>query len=127
MHMPARSHGLIFPAPDPSSSGARRVAVFNVGIALLLMELGVYRVFEDITGIYAVAATSRLGSVVADITLNKWLKLRPAEIEFRRAYLYDINPVGIGSMTLAMLCGLSARMGWLGHPLQVLPQCYRCV
>ena len=54
----------------------------------------------------------RLGSVVADITLNKWLKLRPAEIEFRRAYLYDINPVGIGSMTLAMLCGLSA--GWDG-------------
>ena len=47
MHMPARSHGLIFPAPDPSSSG-RVVAVFNVGIALLLMELGVYRVFEDI-------------------------------------------------------------------------------
>ncbi|MBL1822565.1 hybrid sensor histidine kinase/response regulator, partial [Klebsiella pneumoniae] len=92
---------------------------FNVGIALLLMELGVYRVFEDILGIYAVAATSWLGSVVADITLNKWLKLRPAEIEFRRAYLYDINPVGIGSMTLAMLCGLSAWMGWLGHPLQV--------
>ncbi|HBS2509216.1 TPA: response regulator [Klebsiella variicola subsp. variicola] len=92
---------------------------FNVGIALLLMELGVYRVFEDILGIYAVAATSWLGSVVADLTLNKWLKLRPAEIEFRRAYLYDINPVGIGSMTLAMLCGLSAWMGWLGHPLQV--------
>lgn len=89
------------------------MAVFNVGIALLLMELGVYRVFEDITGIYAVAATSWLGSVVADITLNKWLKLRPAEIEFRRAYLYDINPVGIGSMTLAMLCGLSLDgMAW---------------
>ncbi|SLS89724.1 transmembrane protein [Klebsiella pneumoniae] len=33
---------------------------FNVGIALLLMELGVYRVFEDILGIYAVAATSWL-------------------------------------------------------------------
>ncbi|MCS5945129.1 hypothetical protein LNP25_00165 [Klebsiella variicola subsp. variicola] len=65
---------------------------FNVGIALLLMELGVYRVFEDILGIYAVAATSWLGSVVADLTLNKWLKLRPAEIEFRRAYLCDINP-----------------------------------
>ncbi len=94
------------------------MAVFNVGIALLLMELGVYRVFEDIRA-FMRWRPHRLGSVVADITLNKWLKLRPAEIEFRRAYLYDINPVGIGSMTLAMLCGLSARMGWLGHPLQV--------
>lgn len=87
---------------------------FNVGIALLLMELGVYRVFEDILGIYAVAATAWLGSVVADLTLNKWLGLRPREIEFRRAYLYDINPVGIGSMCLTMLCGLSALMGWFG-------------
>ena len=92
---------------------------FNVGIALLLMELGVYRVFEDILGIYAVAATAWLGSVVADLTLNRWLKLRPADIEFRRAYLYDINPVGIGSMTIAMLCGLSAWMGMFGHSLQV--------
>ncbi|MFZ4832233.1 ATP-binding protein [Rouxiella sp. Mn2063] len=92
---------------------------FNVGIALLLMELGVYRVFRDILGLYAVAATAWLGSVVADLTINRWLKLRPDHIEFRRAYLYDINPVGIGSMGFALLCGLSAWMGWFGHTLQV--------
>ncbi|KAA8999423.1 response regulator [Affinibrenneria salicis] len=92
---------------------------FNVGIALLLMELGVYRVFEDILGIYAVAATAWLGTVVADLTLNKMLGLRPAGIEFRRAYLYDINPVGMGSMLLSLGIGLCACLGWFGHTLQV--------
>ncbi|WP_226570339.1 hybrid sensor histidine kinase/response regulator [Mangrovibacter yixingensis] len=100
---------------------------FNVGIALLLMELGVYRVFEDILGVYAVAATAWLGSVVADLTVNKWLRLRPEKIEFRRAYLYDINPVGIGAMGLAMAFGLSAWMGWFGQALQVFASLFSLV
>ncbi|WP_413741283.1 ATP-binding protein [Sodalis sp. RH15] len=91
---------------------------FNVGIALLLMELGVYHVFEDILGIYAVAATAWLGTVVADLAVNKRLGLSPPGIEFRRAYLYDINPVGMGSMLLSMALGLAAYFGWLGAGLQ---------
>jgi len=91
---------------------------FNVGIAILLMELGVYRVFEDILGIYAVAATAWLGTVVADLVVNKRLGLSPPGIEFRRAYLYDINPVGIGSMLLSLALGLTAYFGWFGAFLQ---------
>jgi hypothetical protein len=40
-------------------------------------------------------------AVVADLVINKPLGLSPAGIEFRRAYLYDINPVGVGAMLLA--------------------------
>ncbi|MEA9389242.1 ATP-binding protein [Acerihabitans sp. TG2] len=91
---------------------------FNVGIALLLMELGVYHVFEDILGIYAVAATAWIGTVVADLVVNKRLGFSPPGIEFRRAYLYDINPVGMGSMLLSMALGLAAYFGWFGLTVQ---------
>lgn len=71
--------------------------VFNVGIALILMELGIYRALEDILGVYAIVALAWVGSLVADLVINRPLGLRPPQIEFKRAHLYDINPVGVGS------------------------------
>ena len=38
-------------------------------------------------------------AVVADLVINKPLGLSPPGIEFKRAHLYDINPVGVGAMT----------------------------
>ncbi|MGB1984653.1 MAG: ATP-binding protein, partial [Porticoccaceae bacterium] len=35
-----------------------------------------------------------------------------------RAHLYDINPVGVGSMLISMLIGCIAYAGWLGESLQ---------
>ena len=37
------------------------------------------------------------GVELADLLINKPLGLSPSGIEFRRAYLYDLNPVGLGS------------------------------
>lgn len=91
---------------------------FNVGIALLLMELGVYQAFESILSFYAIIAIAWLGSVVADLVINKSLGWSPPGIEFRRAYLYDINPVGVGSMMLSMLLGFGACFAWFGPQLQ---------
>ncbi len=74
--------------------------VFNVAIALMLMELGIFKMLEHILGLYSIVAVAWVGALVADLAINKPLGLSPAGIEFKRAHLYDINPVGVG----AMLC-----------------------
>ncbi|WP_243748526.1 hybrid sensor histidine kinase/response regulator [Pseudomaricurvus alcaniphilus] len=89
--------------------------VFNVAIALLLMELGIYRVLEAILGIFAIVAISWLGCLSADLLINKPLKLSPAHIEFKRSHLYDINPVGFGSMILASAVGIFSYLGYFGE------------
>ncbi len=88
--------------------------VFNVAIALLLMELGIYAALERILGLFAVVAVAWLGAVVADLAINKPLGLSPPGIEFKRAHLPDINPVGCGAMALATLVALLAAAGAFG-------------
>jgi signal transduction histidine kinase/CheY-like chemotaxis protein len=92
--------------------------VFNVCIAFLLMELGIYEGLEQILTLFSILATSWLGIIFADLVINKPLGLSPAGIEFRRAYLYDINPVGLGSMVLATLAAALAHIGSFGALLQ---------
>ena len=89
--------------------------IFNVVIALLLMELGVYRALESILGIFAIIAVSWLGTIAADLTINKGLKLAPPGIEFKRAHLFDVNPVGIGSLLGASVIGLVSYLGLFGE------------
>lgn len=88
--------------------------VFNVAIALLLMELGIYQAFESMLSIYAVVAVSWVGALVADLVINKPLGLSPKHIEFKRAHLYDINPVGVGAMVSASALGLASYLGFFG-------------
>ncbi len=59
--------------------------VFNVVVALLLMEIGVYKALEQ-----------------------------TQQIEFKRAHLYDINPVGVGAMTIATIVSISVFYGLFG-------------
>lgn len=94
--------------------------VFNVAIALLLMELGVYRALEQTLGFYGIVAVAWLGSLVADLVINKPLGLSPKHIEFKRAHLYDINPVGFGSMLIASIVGIVCHSGILGEIAQAL-------
>ena len=56
--------------------------------------------------------------MVADLVINKPLGLSPPGIEFKRAHLYDINPVGVGSMLIAMTTGFIAYSGLLGEGMQ---------
>ncbi len=95
--------------------------VFNVCIAFLLMELGVYEGLEQILTLFSILATSWLGIIFADLVINKPLGLSPAGIEFRRAYLYDINPVGLGSMAVSTLAAALAHTGGFGTLLQSFP------
>lgn len=89
--------------------------VFNVAIALLLMELGIYQAFESMLSIYALLAISWVGALVADLVVNKPLGLSPKHIEFKRAHLYGINPVGVGAMLAASLLGLVSYLGLFGE------------
>ena len=88
--------------------------VFNVAIALMLMELGIFKMLEHILGLYSIVAVAWVGALVADLAINKPLGLSPAGIEFKRAHLYDINPVGVGAMLAATVAGIVAFVGVLG-------------
>ena len=88
--------------------------VFNTAIALMLMELDVFAVIGQVLGLYANIAISWLMAVVADLVVNKPLGLSPPGIEFRRAYLYDVNPVGVGAMGIASVLGIAAHLGAFG-------------
>ncbi len=89
--------------------------VFNVAIALLLMELGIYRLLEETLGIFSIIAHGvALQPISADLFINKPLGLAPPGIEFKRAHLYDINPVGVGAMALSATVALTAHFGAFG-------------
>jgi len=88
--------------------------LFNVAIALLLMELGIYKLLEATLTIFSIVAMAWLCSISADLFVNKPLGLAPPGIEFKRAHLYDINPVGLGSMTISATVALVAHFGAFG-------------
>ena len=88
--------------------------VFNIAIALLLMELGVFDVLDKVLGLYSNVAIAWIGAIFADLVINKPLGLSPKVIEFKRANLYNINPVGVGSMGIASLISIFAFMGYFG-------------
>ncbi|MDE1145999.1 MAG: ATP-binding protein [Azospirillaceae bacterium] len=96
--------------------------VFNVVLALLLMELGIFRVIGGILGLYANFAAGWIGALTADLVINKPLGLSPPGIEFKRAHLYDINPVGVGAMGLSVVASTLASLGAFGPLLGPLPQ-----
>ncbi|MGO7601937.1 hypothetical protein ACC738_39195, partial [Rhizobium ruizarguesonis] len=50
-----------------------------------------------------------LCTISADLFINKPLGLAPPCIEFKRAHLYDINPFGLGAMTLSAAVSLIAQ------------------
>ena len=92
--------------------------VFNTLIALMLMELDLFHALGRVLGLYSNVAVAWMMAVVADLVINKPLGLSPPGIEFRRAYLYDINPVGTGAMGIASLLSVLAYVGLFGSAMQ---------
>ncbi|MGW4913468.1 purine-cytosine permease family protein [Streptomyces sp. NPDC004270] len=94
----------------------RVVYIFlNVGIALALMEGGVFGFLNTVLGFYSNVAIAWIGAVVADLVINKPLKLSPSYIEFKRAHLYNFNPVGFGSMLIASAVSIAAYFHAFGE------------
>ena len=96
--------------------------VFNVAIALLLMVFGVFQTLEKVLGLYSNVAIAWIGAIVADLCVNKPLGLSPRYIEFKRAHLHNINPVGFGSMTVASAASILCFAGVFGKA----PQAFSC-
>ena len=94
--------------------------VFNVVLALLLMEIGIFRVIDGALMIYANFATGWIGALTADLVINKPLGFSPPYIEFKRAHLYDVNPVGVGSLIISVLASSLCYLGLFGAGPEVL-------
>ena len=88
--------------------------VFNTTIALMLMELDVFKALGGVLGLFSNIAISWIMAVVADLVINKPLGLSPPGIEFKRAHLYDVNPVGVGAMSAASMLSVAAYLGMFG-------------
>ena len=88
--------------------------VFNTFIAFMLMEMNVFKALGDVLGLYSNIAIAWMMAVVADLVINKPLGLSPKGIEFKRAHLYDVNPVGVGAMALASVLSVAAYLGAFG-------------
>jgi signal transduction histidine kinase/CheY-like chemotaxis protein/purine-cytosine permease-like protein len=88
--------------------------VFNTLIALMLMELNVFQALGGVLGLYSNIAIAWMMAVVADLVVNKPLGLSPPGIEFKRAHLFDVNPVGVVAMLVATAVSVVAHLGFLG-------------
>ncbi|MBA4742117.1 MAG: response regulator [Azoarcus sp.] len=92
--------------------------VFNVLIALLLMEMNVFGALGQVLGLYSNVAISWIVAVVADLVINKPMGWSPKGIEFKRSHLYDINPVGVGAMGVASILSVATFVGLFGDDIQ---------
>ena len=89
----------------------------NCGIAVLLMEFGAFAFLNTILGFYSNVAIAWIGAVCADLVIAKPLGLSPRYVEFKRAYLHKVNPVGFGSMLVASAVSIAAYFGAFGTVL----------
>ncbi|MBL8332112.1 MAG: response regulator, partial [Rubrivivax sp.] len=92
--------------------------VFNTAIALVLMEMNVFSALGHVLALYANVAIAWMMAVVADLVINKPLGWSPPGIEFKRAHLYDVNPVGVGAMGIASALAIVAHLGAFGPAAQ---------
>ncbi len=91
---------------------------FNVSIALLLMEFGVFGALEKVLGLFSHMSIAWISAVAAELLINKPLGLSPKIVEFKRAYLPDLNPVGIVSTVCASVISILAYSGLFGEYAQ---------
>ncbi|MCF3948696.1 ATP-binding protein [Acidiphilium iwatense] len=92
--------------------------IFNILISLLLMLLGIFNTLSLVLTVYSNVAIAWIGAIFADLAILKPLGVSPPFIEFKRAHLHNINPVGCGAMAIASVTSLLCFAGTLGPGLQ---------
>lgn len=92
--------------------------VFNIMISLLLMLLGIFETLELVLAVYSNVAIAWIGAIFADLAVLKPLGVSPPFVEFKRAHLHNLNPVGCGSMPLASFVSIACFSGTFGPALQ---------
>ena len=88
--------------------------VFNVLIALLLSLLGIFETLQAVLSVYSTVVIAWIGALVADLVVLKRTGISPPYIEFKRAHLYNFNPVGCGATLIASVVAVVAYGGVLG-------------
>ncbi|GAA2126359.1 purine-cytosine permease family protein [Actinomadura napierensis] len=89
--------------------------VLQVALALVLMEIDIFAHIVTVLAWYANIGIAWIAAMASDLVINKrWLRLSPPEAEFRRAHLYNVNPVGFGSMVAAAAVSIVAYYGAFG-------------
>lgn len=93
----------------------------QVGLALALMELNVFTHIVTVLAWYANIGIAWIAAMGSDLVINKrWLKLSPSELVFHRAHLFNVNPVGFGSMVVAGAVSMVAYYGVFGATVAAL-------
>ena len=92
--------------------------VFNILISLMLMLLGIFETLDLVLAVYSNVAIAWIGAIFADLAVLKPCGISPPFIEFKRAHLYNINPVGCGAMAIASVVSIACFTGVFGHVLQ---------
>jgi signal transduction histidine kinase/purine-cytosine permease-like protein len=92
--------------------------VFNVLISLMLMLLGIFEMLDLVLAVYSSVAIAWIGAIFADLAVLKPCRISPPFIEFKRAHLHNVNPVGCGAMALASVVSIACYTGIFGRPLQ---------
>ncbi|WP_203645908.1 hypothetical protein [Streptomyces sp. SID14478] len=86
----------------------------NLAIALTLMEMNMFAALNKLLGFYSNVGIAWIAAVAADLVINKRAGWSPKYIEFKRAYLYAVNPAGFGSMVIASTVSILAFFGLFG-------------
>ncbi|MFJ8820438.1 purine-cytosine permease family protein [Streptomyces sp. NPDC102467] len=86
----------------------------NLAIALTLMEMNMFAALNKLLGFYSNVGIAWIATVAADLVINKRAGWSPRYIEFKRAYLYAVNPAGFGSMVIASVVSILAFFGVFG-------------
>ncbi|QNS04328.1 purine-cytosine permease family protein [Streptomyces xanthii] len=90
----------------------------NLAIALTLMEMNMFAALNKLLGFYSNVGIAWIAAVAADLVVNKRVGWSPKYIEFKRAYLYAVNPAGFGSMVIASAVSIVAFFGLFGEYAQ---------
>jgi len=86
----------------------------NLAIALTLMEMNMFAALNKLLGFYSNVGIAWIAAVAADLVINKRIGWSPKYIEFKRAYLYAVNPAGFGAMVIASAVSIVAFFGVFG-------------
>ena len=79
------------------------------------MEFGVFGALEKVLGLFSHMSIAWICTIAAELMINKPLGLSPKIVEFKRAYLPDLNPVGIISTFTASILSIIAYTGIFGE------------
>ncbi|MEE3849251.1 hypothetical protein VZC37_02840 [Gordonia sp. LSe1-13] len=93
--------------------------VFNVTIAIVLMEANMFSFLNELLNFYANLAIAWIVTVASDIAINKYLlKISPKQPEFRRGMLFNFNPVGFVSVIVAGTVSIMVYFHVFGDTIQ---------